>query len=236
MDNLQIIECVNFDYNKYKNLVNKCIENNDTREITLQGDVVKPFITALCEGLTVVDTSIKGPFTKNHDYRKYSGTYKDHNNNEKPSTPDLLIANNWNWNNNENKVEYRAVVEVKSFTSPQCIFDKKIIDYDNKLQTQIKRHLTAKENKKVILTDCLKWEFFVSDNNEGNNGLTPIKTIELYDFKGKNWEWKKGEKSKFELEIFKGIEYEKAPEEFEELIKYLVEFVSCEYENKKYPN
>src|SRR5699024_9709493 len=103
----------------------------------------------------------------------YCGTYKD-NNNEKPTTPDLVIAKDWNWYNIENEVDYRAVVEVKSFTSKQLIFNKDFRSYDDKLRKQLNRHLSAKNNNKVILTDCLKWEFYISDN-----GLIPIKTISL---------------------------------------------------------
>lgn len=236
MDMPSIISINDFDYLHYKNLVDKCIKQNDTREATLQGDVVKPFINKLCENLDIVDVSYKGPVkgtrTDYHDYLQYCGTYKDKNNNDKPTTPDLVIAKDWNWYNIKNEVDYRAVVEVKSFTGKQPIFNKDFKSYDEELQKQLKRHLSAKKNKKIILTDCLKWEFYISENSE--NDLIPIKSISLIDFQKEvrrsTWEWKEGRKAKVKNEvindIFNGdIEYEEDPEEFKELKEYLLGFL-----------
>lgn len=226
MDMPPIISINDFDYLHYKNLVDKCIQQNDTREVTLQGDVVKPFINKLCENLDIADVSHKAPIkstrTDYHDYLQYCGTYKDKNNNDKPTTPDLVIAKDWNWYNIENEVDYRAVVEVKSFKGKQPVFNKNFKDYDNDLKKQLERHLSAQKNKKVILTDCLKWEFYIS-----KNGLIPIKTISLIDLqkevRGSTWEWKEGRKAKVKNDG--DIEYEKDSEEFKELKEYLVGFL-----------
>lgn len=235
MDMSSIISINDFSYFQYKNLVDKCIEQNDTREVTLQGDVVKHFINKLCANLDIADVSYKGPVgtqTNYHDYLQYCGTYKD-NNKDKATTPDLVIAQNWNWHNIQNKVDYCAVVEVKSFTI-QPIYTIGYSSYNDELRKQLERHLSAKKNKKVILTDCLKWEFY--DNNEG---VIPLKTISLIDIgkdnKYPNWKWKKEKEVQVENEVIKGIfknsiKYKEEPKEFKELKMYLVEFLGYECE------
>lgn len=89
--------------------------------------------------------------------------------------------------------------------------------------------MSAQKNKKVILTDCLKWEFYIS-----KNGLIPVKTISLIDLqkevRGSTWEWKESRKAKVKNEVindlFNGdIEYEMDSEEFKELKEYLVGFL-----------
>jgi len=96
----------------------------------------------------------------------------------------LVIANGWNWINKENVVDYRAVVEVKSpYLSP--IYHKDYEKYSDTLKIELKRHLSAMKNDRVILTDALKWEFY-----NKSNGLVPVQTFRLYDLSRSKWEWK----------------------------------------------
>lgn len=100
-------------FQEYQNWLNKWKNNNDFREINIQNEVVKPFILSICPDLDVIDVSTKTSTTI-HDYLQYCGTYLGDNSKEKPTTPDLVVSKNWNWQNRKNKVDYRFTVEVKS--------------------------------------------------------------------------------------------------------------------------
>ena len=161
---------------------------------------------------------------------QYCGTYIDKNGENKPSTPDLVIAKNWNWLHKVYSVDYRSVVEVKSPYMDQSIYNKEHQIYGVELKKELKRHLTAKNNSKVILTDTLKWEFY--ERNVEYTELIPIQTIVLYDLcNGRNkWNWKKGKlESKNNdviSEVFGGpLINEKPVKEFEELKDYIIEFL-----------
>lgn len=175
-------------FNEYKGIFEKYKNNNDTREITFQNELVKPFIRGVRNDLDVesCDTKLR---TEKHDYLQYCGTYIDKNE-KKAATPDLVITKEWNWLNREYSLDYRAVVEVKSpFAKKDIMYNKNYKDYGEHLCKELKRHLSATINNKVILTDALKWEFY--KRSGGGNELIPIRTIELYnliDGRG-HWKW-----------------------------------------------
>lgn len=198
-------------FDDYKGWFEKYKKNNDGREINIQNEIVKRFISAICADLDVEYSEKKGPNTDKHDYLQYCGTYIDKTGKEKASTPDLVIAKDWNWLNKENNVDYRAVVEVKSPYQQQPIYNKDYDKYGERLKNELRRHLSAKNNNKVILTDAMKWEFY--KKNGEDNELVPIRTFRLYDLYGGRWAWKKGEQAKSPIE------------EFEELKDFLKEFL-----------
>ncbi|MDL4840336.1 hypothetical protein [Aquibacillus rhizosphaerae] len=174
-------------FNEYKGIFEKYKNNNDIREITFQNELVKPFIRGIRNDLDVESCDTKLTTTR-HDYLQYCGTYIS-NGKEKAATPDLVITKKWNWFNRKYSLDYRAVVEVKSPFGKESIYSKGYINYSSDLKCELKRHLSAKINSKVILTDSLKWEFY--KRSGGGNELIPIRTIELYnliDARG-HWKW-----------------------------------------------
>ncbi|MGV8907113.1 MAG: hypothetical protein ACOH15_11000 [Acetobacterium sp.] len=232
MNKDQIIEVNIVEFDVYKKWFDKYYENNDGNEIKIQNEIVKPFISAICTDLDVEDSKNKGPDTDKHDYFQYCGTYIGEHGEEKASTPDLVIAKNWNWLNKENDVDYRAVVEVKSPYQQQRIYNKDYEKYGEDLKNELRRHLSAKDNDKVILTDAMKWEFY--KKNEEDNKLVPIRTFRLYDLSGGRgkWEWKKSEQVIVENDFIKemlGANLERETiKEFEELKNFLKEFLKSE--------
>lgn len=230
MDDFNIITLNDVTFKDYQGWFEKYKNNNDYNEIKFQNEVVKKFISAICNDLDVEECGKKGPDTKQHDYFQYCGSYIDEDGVEKATTPDLVIAQNWNWLNKDNEVNYCAVVEVKSpYQSP--IYHKDYKDYNEKFKNQLRRHMSAKKNDKLIFTDTLKWEFY-----KKSNGLVPIKTYELYDLseegKGK-WKWKRGKKCILNDDVIKGLfgksyEYRSQVIEFKELKGYIKKFLSKE--------
>lgn len=185
-------------FNEYKGWLEKYRENNDVREINIQNEIVKKLINNICTDLEVVYSDKKGPNTSKHDYFQYCGTYIGKKGEKKAVTPDLVIAKNWNWLNTKIYVDYRAVVEVKSPFLEQRIYDKDYKKYVGKIKNELRRHLSAKNNNKVILTDALKWEFYTK------NELVPLKTFRLYDLLNNDdkWDWKKSEQDFTDLKEF----------------------------------
>lgn len=165
-------------FQEYQNWLNKWKNNNDFREINIQNEVVKPFILSICPDLDVIDVSTKTSTTI-HDYLQYCGTYLGDNSKEKPTTPDLVVSKNWNWQNRKNKVDYRFTVEVKSPFLGEHIYDKDIFD---EMKPKIECHLSALQNHKVILTDGLKWIFF-------NNSFDNPKIFSLCTKNSSEWQW-----------------------------------------------
>ena len=225
MGSLNIVKVDNFSFKEYKKLVDNYINKEDWNEIRYQNEVVKPFISAICPELDVEDVSIKRNSTI-HDYHQYSGLKIDKNGEKKVATPDLVIAKNWNWLNKKYDVKYCAVVEVKSPGLEQSIYHKDYQEYGEALKDELKRHLHSTRNYKVILTDTLKWEFYEKDK-----GLVPIRTFQLYNlFQGGKWNWKKGNQVTVDDEIINqilehNIKHESLTKEFEELKRFLKEFL-----------
>lgn len=145
-------------YEDYQLLMKKQIETEDIREICFQENVFRPFLEILFPEYDVVpvDTKIS---TGIHDYTQYCGTYVNGAGKEIPTTPDLCIAKQWNWNNGHNEVDYKCVIEAKSpFLKKLTGFEPQ--EWPKEMQDQIQRHLNAKQNHKVILTDGITWVFY----------------------------------------------------------------------------
>lgn len=179
-------------FGEYQWWMDKWKNNNDFREITIQNEVIKPFVQSICSELDVIDVSHKGPKSDVHDYLKYSGTYLDKNGKKKPTTPDLVVADGWNWKNKENKVKYLFTIEVKSPFLDDCIYKKDtILD-----EIQIERHLSAEENNKVVLTDGIKWVFYKGT----------IKNPKIFCLYEKNdigeWKWESNDNTFSELKEY----------------------------------
>lgn len=158
-----------FSCSQYKELVDY-YKNIDSREINFQNRVIIPFLEALLSGksISIVDVSRQYKSSKKHDSSKYSAQEKN------AAPPDLLITRNWNIKNRDSKnIDYLAAVEIKSpILDP--IYNKEFVKYPKHTQDEVAFHL--KPNPKVILTDCIKWQFF-----DQKNGLDPVKTINFFD-------------------------------------------------------
>ncbi|RDW20079.1 hypothetical protein CWR48_04975 [Oceanobacillus arenosus] len=206
-----IVQDNTFSYSYYKKLVDNYLEI-DWREITIQNRVVTPLLDRLFineKDISIIDISTQydNKNSKIHDTRIYRK--------EKTSPPDLLVARHWNYANIDNdKIDYLAVVEVKS-PSLDPVYNKD----KNKFDGQIKTHLEV--NDKVILTDCIKWLFF-----EKEYGLDPVKTISLFD-ENNNWKRKdaKTPESLIEEIQFEPT-YEDEPKDWNQLCKYILEFLN----------
>lgn len=218
--------CTNneFSYYYYKELVNKYMKN-DCREINFQNRVVIQFLDKLfinTEGISIVDVSMqyKNRNSKIHDISNYSSQEKG------AAPPDLLIAHNWNYANENNKeINYLAVIEIKSPVLDP-IYDKKIEDdkYKEHTKNEVKFHLKA--NYKVILTDCIRWQFF-----QRGCELDPIPTIDLFD-ENKKWKTKIRKNDKFLIEQLQfGSTREDDPDEWKQLCDYIRKFIT---EKKNY--
>lgn len=153
------------EYQEYVNLMERQLRNRDVRERVFQDNIIRPFLQSVFQNLDIEPVDVKIN-SEEHEYEQYCGTYINKKNIELPATPDLCISDEWYWNNREVVVNYRGVVEIKS----------PILDYITGIEPQkynclseIQRHLTAKRNSKVILTDGVTWVFYNKDN-----GLTPI--------------------------------------------------------------
>jgi hypothetical protein len=205
MENFQVMEVIDVTFDEYKKWFDKYKNNNDIREINFQNEVIKKFICTIYPNLDVIDISRKGPESGIHNYFQYCGAYTDDNGTKKAVTPDLIIAQNWNWKNKENCVDYKATVEVKSpFLQP--IYYTKYDEYAEDLKTEIRRHLSSLKNYRVILTDAVKWEFY--DKKESGEKLIPIETFNLYD-----------------PPVREGAEWKIKIDEFEDLKKFLSDFL-----------
>ena len=162
------------EYINYIKLMKRQIKTLDSRERAYQDNVIRPFLQSVFGDLDIEPVDIKIN-SEIHQYEQYCGTYEKKYKDEKtnneiikllPATPDLCITDEWHWNNLEVQVNYRGVVEIKS----------PILDYitgfepsEYKCLAEINRHLKAKNNAKVILTDGVTWVFY---NKE--RGLEPI--------------------------------------------------------------
>lgn len=230
-------------YEEYKLLMNRQLKKKDVRERVFQDNVIRPFLQVLLTDYDIEPVDVKINSSE-HDYTQYCGTYVK-NGIEITATPDLCISDNWNWENRKNIVNYKCVVEIKSpILDPITGFEPS----KYRCLEEVKRHLNAKKNSKVILTDGITWTFYErelnpiiasiclgnldyrlkSNSNRKKTGLErsaggrPI----IYGIK-----WKCGEKQLVDneviLELFgKLLEYEKEIKEFIELKEQLIRFVT----------
>ncbi len=201
----------NIPFTEYKKWIDKYIRNNDTREINFQNDVIKRLIENLFPKYDVVNVGTKGTDTSKHDYYHYSGKYIDDQGREKPTTPDILIASNWNWYNieYENEIKYIATIEVKSPYGKEAIYK---CDCNN-CPKQIKLHLSAEKIDKVIYTDSLEWRFYKQDELDKPEQFCFV--IRKRVGRGYTYEWKSDAL---------------AQEEFEKLINKMKNFLTIKSE------
>ena len=235
---------LNFD--DYIELLDRQKNNQDVREEAIQYNVIRVFLQSIFQEFDIEATS-KQERASIHNYLDYCGSYIDEKTGRtKKWTPDLVIAKNWNWDNVNNNVEYKCVVEVKSpFLDP--ITGLKPEKYG--CLDEVKSHLKAQKNNKVILTDGVTWAFY--DKEHALNPLyDPITLGEIeYEMKVsprrknpvpvrgsgnkpiiKGIIWKRGMVETVDNEVIidifgKPLEYEKEPKEFEELIRTLKGFM-----------
>nr|WP_318684843.1 hypothetical protein [uncultured Acetatifactor sp.] len=162
-----ISQSFGFSYRYYKETIDKYI-NMDPREINFQNRVILPMLEALLTntGIEVVDASTL--------YRPSKGIKEEwyrRNGDKAVSPPDLLLVKNWNNTNmGANKVltggkepEFFAAVEIKQPYSEERICGKEMKDYTEGLMRQIEGYLDSERIEKVILTDCFRWQFFMSE-------------------------------------------------------------------------
>ena len=86
---------------------------NDLRECMVQDFVIAPFLKSILPKCDIIPVDIKvSSGSGKHNYGKYCGKGP----NEKYWTPDLCIAQDWRWDNEEDEcpTSYIAVVEIKS--------------------------------------------------------------------------------------------------------------------------
>lgn len=200
-----------FSYSYYQGLVNKYLKT-DWREIIFQNRVVTLLLDSLFlneKDISIIDISLQND--RNDSGIHTTRFYKTN----KASSPDLLVARHWNYANIDNDIDYLGVVEVKS-PHLDPIYNKNKLKYE--IQKQIKKHLDTID--KVILTDCIEWQFF-----EKGYGLEPVKTIKLFD-ENNNWKRKDGKLSKFIIkELQTEPNYEEEPEEWTQLCLFLRKFL-----------
>ncbi|RFZ78558.1 hypothetical protein DS742_12855 [Lacrimispora amygdalina] len=196
----------NISFTEYKKWIDKYIRNNDTREINFQNDVIKRLIEKLFPKYDVVNVGTKGSDTAKHNYYHYSGKYIDNLGREKPTTPDILVANNWNWYNieHENEIKYIATIEVKSPYGKEAIYKSDCCN----CPAQINRHLSAEKIDKVIYTDSFEWRFYTQNKLDNPEKFSFVNRIRIG--RGYTYEWK--------TEAY-------AQEEFDKLIKKLKDFL-----------
>lgn len=196
----------NISFTEYKKWIDKYIRNNDTREINFQNDVIKRLIERLFPHYDVVNVGTKGSDSRKHNYYHYSGRYTDKSGRVKPTTPDILIAQNWNWYNiqYEDEINYIATIEVKSPYGSQAVYKSDC----QKCPTQIENHLYAEKIDKVIYTDSFVWRFYKRDNLDKPTQFCFVNKKNVR--RGCTFEWKT---------------YDQAQEVFDKLIEELKKFL-----------
>ena len=159
-------------YSRYRELIDRQLRIKDVRERVFQDSVIRPFLQELLPDYDIepVDVKIRSVV---HDYAQYCGTYLK---GEKfvPATPDLCISDNWNWENRENHVIYRSVVEIKSpVLDPVTGFAPE----QYKCLEEIERYLRAERTSGVrLLIDGIKWkEEKISEEGQGIGEFDKLK-------------------------------------------------------------
>lgn len=161
-------------YKEYKDNYEYICKMNDLRECMVQDFVIAPFLKSILPKCDIIPVDIKvSSGSGKHDYGKYCGK----GSNEKYWTPDLCIAQDWRWNNEEDgcPTRYSAVVEIKSVgdSSNYIVsntkdrkgksFRDKTLNYlkdigNSSVKNEIEAHLS--KNKPVLFTDGVTWYFF----------------------------------------------------------------------------
>ncbi|WP_414055794.1 hypothetical protein [Macrococcus equi] len=154
-------------YAEYKLLFNK-IKMIDQTEYYLQRYVIEQLISSVNPKLDVIDVSVQrySSKSKKHDKYQYTGS----------TLPDLLIVKEWNYYNVVNKLDYRAVVEVKTPFTREDGELSEAIDLFEKNIDRIEVLLKGEKNNKVILTNGIQW-YFINNHNYANSNSYDIKFI-----------------------------------------------------------
>ena len=209
-------------YEEYKKRVERQIKTNDIRERVIQDNIIRPFLQSVFPELDIEPVDVKVP-SKIHKYEKYCGTRID----DKKGilgTPDLCIAEEWYWNNNEVDVNYRGVVEIKSpFLDNIATFEP---DKKNKhTLNEISQYLNAEKNTKVILTDGITWIFYEKESGLCPANDTPIclGKLEYKYIQGRNNQLIKERSGS--KPIVENITFNKTADEFNRLVKELKKFI-----------
>lgn len=189
-------------YKKYRERVDH-FRDIDIRELVFQNRVLIPFLEVLFhkdKNLEAVDISTQTKEDKEQDPSQYRSF------DEGASSPDLLIARNWRLcNRGDTNIQYLATIEVKSPDGKEAIYDKEpeevcaYLKKEKRIGKQLRFHLQAKAHPDVILTDCLRWQFFTRWDTEPapqkDRELTPSLDIVLWDNIAGEWredgEWEK---------------------------------------------
>ena len=156
-------------FSTYKQEFEKRI-NTDSRERIFQDLIILPFLTELLRGYDVIPTDQRTSAQKSHATKQYCGS----------TNPDLCIAKNWHWFNNEHSVIYMSVVEIKSpLNKTDRITGVNPGDYNQELKAQIQTYALAENNKKLILTDGLTWVFYTFEKDlNGNPRAEPAENFD----------------------------------------------------------
>ena len=199
---MKIIEDNMYSFEQYRELVDKYVEI-DVREINFQNRVILSLLEKVLindRDISIVDvsTQFKNKESEAHTRKFYAWNH----------TPDLLIVNNWNYENKDKEGEdYLVIVEIKSpildpVNRKSIHTDQEIVDY--------RTHC-----KKVILTDCYRWFFFDGDQE--------VTEIELRDSYG--WKYVEIENPNFLISELGFPKRRKVLKEWDELLKQLNHFI-----------
>ena len=168
-------------YKEYKDNYEYICKMNDLRECMVQDFVIAPFLKSILPKCDIIPVDIKvSSGSGKHNYGKYCGKGP----NEKYWTPDLCIAQDWRWDNEEDEcpTSYIAVVEIKSVgdSSNYIVsntkdrkgksFRDKTLNYlkdigNSSVKNEIEAHLS--KNKTVLFTDGVTWYFFEKNEKRG---------------------------------------------------------------------
>ena len=147
----------------------------DPREINFQNRIIIPLLEDILsdrESISVVDVSNQYKSSTNHTRDSYAGIH----------TPDLLIAENWNYeNNNNSSINYIALVEVKSPILEPINFE----NLNQHTKNEISCYLELQE--RVILTDCIRWCFYTKSHENIVYDLSDILDANEYENDPQKW-------------------------------------------------
>ena len=223
---VRIIDSNSFDFQHYKEQIEKIQKNYTGLEKYIQSVVIKPFLDKLLINhgdLSVIDVSTNSSYSK-HDTSVYSG---------KSRVVDLLVARDYNHHNIENAdiIEYIAVVEVKSPFLKEKIYNKAAIDVREIIKNY--GYFEAPKIDKFIMTDGLSWHFFMKNQPNKDRTISLIQRVEeenILVVKEQKVIWKEGQKEEFDISdaipTFPKYHLTKDPEDWGNLISYLYTFLT----------
>ena len=152
------------DIPSFEEYLNRVIEISEVspNELCYQFEVVKPLLERALPDYQIVDTSDNSD-TQLHTREYYTLPNKQY------TSPDLVIARNYKYENLEDKPDIYAVVEVKEQSAKE-MFNKEIAQYYKHLIYEIALYLYVV--KKVIATNCRRWQFFETGDDQKTADFT----------------------------------------------------------------